>query len=516
MLRVALWVIFAVEAFHAAALYFIPPLHYYNGLHLQNFDYGILYNSTELLSRAQDLFLTTRGIHAWADNQDYFQILLAPLHLLPNPHYGLLLTHSLAIYSVGLLVAWDLRRMPTVALLVAPFVWLSPFMLNMNLDLVHTEAFATVMLLGMFFAARRGARATFFVFLLLALSCKEDVAITAAWFMVLAWFRPSLLALPRSVYVAGLVISIAAFAINQNIVLPYYKVQSCNWLSDGYLAAAASANPASPFFQNLANSLTDPAFLANRLFASEAAVYLALLFAPILPFARATFPLVLLPLAGAGVNLIGGGYLILAAYHYDHSTFAGVIMVLLLGFRQIAWKHAVAALLATVAVATNLLYQHNSTHLTHPWRASYWQFDKNVATRFVELANERLPKDIVISADFNSVNYLLAGRSSVYMFENPFRADYFGVYGACDESVAEMTRVPLADLVILRNDIARNQSGEILARDYIEFYITIGRDEFHYDIYVRKDSPRRDELVPLVEQLRSAVVSITARPAAST
>lgn len=507
--------LFVLEALYATVLYFVPPIVHYSTFRLLNFDYGILYNSTELLSRLQEPLMSTRGLHAWADNQDYFQLLLAPFHFLPNPHYGLLIAHTIAIYSCGLLMGWDLRRTPALAVLIVPFVWLSPFLLNMNIDLIHTEAFATFWLIAMFLAAKRGLRSWFFVFLMLALSCKEDVAITTAWFMVLAWLRPSLLSLPRAVYVAGFALSIAVFAVNQGLVLPHYKIETCRWLSDDFPAYVHSSQHAAPWFGNLTASLKNPEFYATHFFTAAAALYLGLLLGPVVPFIRATFPLALLPLAGAAVNLIGGSYLIKAAYHYDHSSFAGVIIVLLLGLPRIRWQKSVALLLAVAAITVNLTYPENRIRLTDPFHSKFWQLHKRVETRFIEFAAQALPKDIVIAADYMTINYLLKGRSSVYMYENPFRGEYFGVYGGCDGETGALTKVPKADLVVLRGGLDRAASAKRLTRDYDEIRVPVGDNEYTFEFFVRHDAPRREELIAIINELRAAAPHITSSTSAS-
>ena len=87
---------FAICAIAAAFFYFIPPIAYYNRFLLQNFDYGILYQSTALLARIEPPYLWNIGRHAWADDQDYLQLFLTPFHLLSSPHYWLLTLHPLA------------------------------------------------------------------------------------------------------------------------------------------------------------------------------------------------------------------------------------------------------------------------------------------------------------------------------------------------------------------------------------------------------------------------------------
>ena len=63
----------------------------------------------------------------------------------------------------------------------------------------------------------------------------------------------------------------------------------------------------------------------------------------------------------------------------------------------------------------------------------------------LEKLDKVLPRDAVISADYSSINYLLRSREKVYMFENPFRPVYFGVYGACDGEKTALRNLPDAD-----------------------------------------------------------------------
>ena len=70
----------------------------------------------------------------------------------------------------------------------------------------------------------------------------------------------------------------------------------------------------------------------------------------------------------------------------------------------------------------------------------------------LEKLDKVLPRDAVISADYSSINYLLRSREKVYMFENPFRPVYFGVYGACDGEKTALRNLPDADLVLISPD----------------------------------------------------------------
>ena len=211
-------VLLVLQTLYFIALYGIPPIRFYNHLWLQTFDYGIQFQATDLIAHGNPLFLTTRGLRLWADHQKYFIVLLSVVHIFPNPHYALLIAHSLGILGCGFFVMFYCRRDTLLALLLSLFVWASPLMLNMNIDLIHPEAFVTFFLLVLFYAARRGLPKTFYVFLLLALSCKEDVAITAGGFLLLALWKPMFFRLPSRHFIVGLGLCMAIFFMDQRIV----------------------------------------------------------------------------------------------------------------------------------------------------------------------------------------------------------------------------------------------------------------------------------------------------------
>lgn len=499
--RILCWVTFVAAAAYAFAMYVVPPIRQYNIFWLQTFDYGILYNSSQELAFGRAPLLTTRGTHAWADNQDYLQILFAPLHWLPAPHYSLLTIHSLAIWACGVFVFWFLRRGWT-GLCIAVFVWLSPYMINMAIDLFHTEAFATIFLLLMFAAAVAGRRTAFFVSALLALSCKEDVAITVAGFMALAFLRPTFFRLGRSDFVVGFAVACAVFALNVGVVLPHYKQVTCEWLGAEIPTAQVGAAPAAPWFGNIWKDLRDPAFYRWKILIPEVRQYLLLLLWPLVPFLRSTFPMCLLPLGGVAVNVLGGGYLIQSQFHYDHSTFAGVIIVVLLGLSRARYPLVWGVLLAGITVWVNVTVRNVRVRLRDPMNPQFWEIKKDDRTRFVEALSRRLPTDIVLATDYTSNNYLLPGRQWVYMLDNPFRPDYFGIYDLCDGNQRPYTKIPMVDLVVMKRDA--RPKPEVMAKldaGFERWRVKLNEGGGHMDLLVNPQSPQADRLRGIAQEL---------------
>ena len=117
----------ALVASYFLVLYVLPALGAYARFGLENFDFGMVFQSSYLLSRGEEPLMTCRGVHAWADNQDYLQLLFAPFHWLPRAQQTLLAFHSLAAFAPGLVCLIYLwRRGTAVALGTAVLAWSSP------------------------------------------------------------------------------------------------------------------------------------------------------------------------------------------------------------------------------------------------------------------------------------------------------------------------------------------------------------------------------------------------------
>lgn len=88
------------------------------------------------------------------------------------------------------------------------------------------------------------------------------------------------------------------------------------------------------------------------------------------------------------------------------------------------------------------------------------------------------------------MNYLLPGRDSVYMFENPFQLQYFGIYGLCEK----MAQPPMPEILVLRDGYEMSP----LARDIIRasFEKLGGRKDIQ--VFVNRKSARYPELATIL------------------
>ena len=451
-----------------ALLYALGPLGEYAGFRLANFDFGMVFQSSDLLSRGEELFMSCRGVHAWADNQDYLQLVFAPFHWLAHPHRALLLVHALAAFAPGLfclLYLW--KRDRWTALGVAVLAWASPFMINMNMDLLHIETLTTVVLLGLYAAARRGGAGLFWAALLLALAAKEDVALSTGLLMVLFFLEHRRFPLDRRHFAAGLAVSVVVFFVNLKLVLPHYKVETCLWLNPAADVAAMDSVPAALAYKEVLASWYKPGFLAGMFLRREVLLYVLSVIWPMLFFLRRPTWLWLGPAAGVFVNVVSSSdHLISGYYHYDFCTFAAVLIVVLEGFLSPGSRHgrATGLCLAAVALGVNLISPMR-TSLAEPFTAGFYDLTPTPEVALLEELDALLDADTSISADQTTLCYLLEGRSEVYQFKNPFETHLFGLYDQC----VSFAEPPSIDLVLLKREMERRLAvlEGIVPADYV-------------------------------------------------
>jgi uncharacterized membrane protein len=494
---------FAVVALWQAPIYLVPPIRYYNRFELQNFDYGILFHSTYLLSRFVDPIMRVRGVHVWADNQDYFQVFLSIVHYLPASHHLLLLLHSIVVFSVGLFCYAWLRGQGLLRLAVPVMVWLSPQMTNMAHDVVHTEAFATLIILLMFAFATKGRILLFFCCLMLAIICKEDIVATVGCFCILAFVAHTHFNLNRYWFALGLIVCVVLSIINLTVVLPYFKYRSCLWLDPDF-AATVDIIPASPYFQNLTHKLSSIEFYAAMATHPDTGPYLVKLMWPLIPFAVVSFPFVLGVLPGAAINIFSlTGYFMEAYYHYDHSTYAALLIVVLIGARRVRWKNAIACYLIIGSIWIQFSGDHRQfkTPSREVFKRHFWDLKKSTKTKILEALHHTLPSNTRISADYNSIIYLLGDRIETFMLSNPFAPSYFGIYGLCERP---KNQIPI-DIVVIRNDYEISKATtRILSASF--HYVSIGNGEVN--VYVNRELPQYSRLLSRVKEVQRAFKKI--------
>lgn len=486
-------VAWTTAGFYAVALHVIPPLRRYLDFEVQAFDFGILLQATGLFARGESTFVAARGVYALADNQEYLQLLLAPLHFLPGTAYLILVVHSLGIAAVGAAVAWWLRPLGVAAAATGLAVSLSPYLLNMSYDVAHVEAFAALFLVMLWRACLVGSVPAVAVWMSLALLCKEDVAISAGALMAIVLWRRHDFQLSARVASVCLAICAVVLLVNVLVVLPHFKAETCRVIGTPVPdSVVTSPEPVSPFFRGIAVRLLEPSLYPAILGRAEVWLYLLGLMWPLLIFVRQRPWLLLVPLPAAAVNIASGNpYALQGLWHYDHSTFGLVAAGLAYGVLRAARPRLVAGFVLAVTVATHLvLPAWHHTPLTSGLRSSFWRLEQDPRVAISQRLEAALPRDITLSADYTTLSYLVENRGRTYMFPNPIESEYFGIAGVCTEPVAP----PRVDVVVVHDELVLSQEAAALVASGFEEWRVHVLDEIGVRVLIDARGDRYAEL----------------------
>jgi uncharacterized membrane protein len=477
-------------------LYSFSGFRAYNDFQVQNFDYGINYQSTQLLARRALTYLTVRGDFALADNQKYFQVFVAPLHYLSAPHYWLIGAYSFGILLSGLALLLFFPNRIWLGLSLSIFFWMSPFLINMNADLMHIECFATLWIVLMGWSMKDNHPKLFYLFLFMALLCKEDIAIYCGALAIAGILTKKLFRLQKKHYYIAIGLSLAMFFTNLLVVLPHYKLLSCAHLGQTSQAIGSfkTVTPSCPWFQGFYEKIGHLQFWQSIFLRKSVFNYIALIFWPVLPFIFSLPFLVLAVFAPALVNILSSSeYLISGFFHYDHSTMALIGLTLAMALsRSSSPRIIIAYLFLGTFVNYNILTMPHSplkvairAQLSEPFSKSFWHSETSSKVKMLENLNQKIPTDTIIAADYVSLNYLLPGHDQVYMLPNPFSPSYFGVYGMCERPA----QIPFPDLIVAKSGTDLNKiDPQILKQQYLQKEILVPDENYKFIIYIRKNS----------------------------
>ncbi|MDD2241129.1 MAG: DUF2079 domain-containing protein, partial [Kiritimatiellae bacterium] len=138
------------------------------------------------------LFADPLGRQFFSEHFSPILLLFCPLYLLADTPLVLLVTQALVI-AMGLGILYRIVRQyglaPLVGIAVAGLFLNHRQMASAILYDFHTEVLGSVFLLGCIWQLRRGAGAAYWIILLLALACKEDVPLYTAGLGVYAFVR---------------------------------------------------------------------------------------------------------------------------------------------------------------------------------------------------------------------------------------------------------------------------------------------------------------------------------------
>ena len=387
------------------------------------YDIGIHAQAIWKLSTGNGLFNTVRGMSIWGDHCWFVMILYAPLYrLFPGVETLLVLQSSALALAALPLAAIILRRGGGgFAALLFCLAWLlSPALQNMNLENYHPEVLAAPFLLWAVERADAGKWKGYLIAIFMSLLCKEDVALTT--FVLGFWvFWKN-----KRAGIITVILSLIWFFLCLKVFLPLFNNEGFFRFQSGY------------WFSQFWHHKFEPDFYLTTLARPRVGIYAFKLGLPLL------FLFLLNPLLAAAalpsfiINVLSGNdYLISIEYHYNNQTLPILFAAAAMGYTWLRQKTGnvltvlIAAGIFAVSLWANVQWSLLPPHKVYPRIQGLYSFYETSGTRerfmkFVELLPD--DPDVPISVSHNILPNL-ANRNEIYMFPNPYRAQYWGIDG---------------------------------------------------------------------------------------
>ena len=390
------------------------------------YDAGMHDQAVWKLATGRGLFNTVRGLNVWGDHCWFIMLLMAPLYWIA-PHLGTLLVVQSAALAAGAVPLAVLAHRKTgnrwAALALAGAWLLSPALQNMNLENFHPEVVAAPFLLWAIERADVKRWTGYWIAFALALICKEDMALTL--FMLSLWV---LICRDWKHGVAGMALCLLWFGFCMKVVLPLMNDHGFFRFSGGY------------WFSGFWQHKFELSFYRECFTSPQAQQYFLRMGVPVL-FLGLLHPLIVaIALPSMFINLVTRNpYLVSIDYHYTYQAlpalFAATACAIGWIGARLPWGKLAVWVLALAVLGASWRANALWSHLPVPkafselQRHRHFYLHSGAAQRFARLA-AHLPvdPDVPIAASHNIVASL-THRNEIYMFANPWKAEYWGIEG---------------------------------------------------------------------------------------
>ena len=388
------------------------------------FDLGIYDQGTYLLSRFQEPFVTIRGLHLFGHHANFILLLFAPFYRLGIDGPIFLLIVQVAAQASGAvaiyLLAKDRLADRWLAVVLGVVLLLHPSFQFQVLHFFHPDSLAIGPLLFAYWAARTERWRWFTLAAVLAVACKEDVALAMAVIGLLIAVRGN-----RRIGLITLACSIGWYLLATRVLMPEFL---------GGLPPFYDS-----FFGDFGNSPSEVALnvIANPGQAFEVATqsdrldYYRMMFAPVAFLAIAAVPtlLVAAPMLFV-IALTTWPYAREIQYHYSSLVVAGIMLATVEGIAWTAQRQGARRFLVGVVAATSLAatVAWGPSPISTKYRSGFWPLQSDPRNEIKEAAASLVPEHVAVSAVYYFVPHL-DHRERIYVFPVPWKASNWAVSG---------------------------------------------------------------------------------------
>jgi uncharacterized membrane protein len=385
------------------------------------FDLGIYDQAIWLLSRFKDPFITIRGLEFFGHHMNPALMLFVPFYWLGAGPKFLLVVQVLAQASGAIavyLLARDRLGDRWLAVVLAAVLLLNPTYQYLTWEYFHPDALAIAPLLFAYWAARAKRWRWFAVAAVLALACKEDVALVMVVMGVLIAVRGD-----RRVGAIVAVGSAIWFAFATRVLIP-------------------AANGIGPFYDSffgdfgktptdiVKNVVTHPGKTLDIATRPDRTSYYRMMFAPVafLPFAALGTLLLAGPMLG--INALSTfPYQREIRYHYAAMVLVGIILATVEGIAIVGWNPGLRRFLVGLVAATSLAttVAWGPSPISTKFRSGLWPLGADTRLATKKAAVDLIPSGAATSSLYNFDTHL-AHREKIYEFPVPWRSVNWGVH----------------------------------------------------------------------------------------
>ncbi len=402
-----------------------------------DFDMGIYDQAVWLLAHGRQ-FITVRGLPVFGHHGTFSLLLFAPASWLgAGPNF--LNVFQVATLALGAVPAYLLARERRLhawaaAALGAAFL-LHPSLQFLSWELFHPETIALTPLLAAYLCSVRRSWRWFAFWIVVAISCKEDVALAVIMIGLVIAFRPSRRAGERRIALITIGLAAVWFVLVTQVMLPLVAGHPAHY--EG-LYQGVGGSPGGI----LDTALHDPGNLTSRLTSSETGSFAWKLLAPF----------GLTSLLSPGVLSIAAPQFILDAlsdaswtraitYHYAVLPLVGVTLAMV---ESVAWlvkriggvaRWLVPAIVLVCALATTVAW--GPSPIGAEYNRGWWPPATDTRLDAKQAAVDAIPSGASVSAGYTIVPHV-SRRPEVYTFPNPWRASNWGYR---DEETRDPRRV---------------------------------------------------------------------------
>jgi uncharacterized membrane protein len=439
------------------------------------FDLGIYDQATWLLSRGRDPFITVRGLEAFGHHVNVILLLLAPFYRLgAGPHFLLLVqvaAQASGAFAVFLLARDRLADRWLAAALGAVYL-LHPTSQWLVWEFFHPDAVSIGPLLFAYWASRERRWNWFAVAAVIALMCKEDVALVLVVIGLLIARRGD-----RKIGFGVSVGSLAWYVVATRVVIPWQ-----NGIGPFYdtFFGTLGTNP----LQVAINVVRHPFSTWDLVHRRDRVEYLWRMLGPVafVPLLSPSTLAIALPMLA--VNLLSSfPYTRDAHFHYSALVVVGVVIATVEGVARIptrAGRRALVGVILAASVATTIAW--GPSPIGVEYRRGWWPLQADPRQAVNEAAIRVVPADAAVSASYIYAPHL-THRVRVYEFPVPWRDINWGVHG---EHLDDPGRVQW--IVVDRQLLDRD--GESLLRSLLRYEFRVRIDSQGVLVAQRVHPPR--------------------------